>query len=619
MSIGKGVHVTWPGHGAESTSRHRTGWCRLIAGAVSAWMVCQGSGCSPSGPTPEGESQLPATERSPATGPSTAVPAADDQPTSGIRFRDVTREAGIEFQRFDDFQGKHRLQEANGGGVAMLDYDRDGRLDLLFTNGCRLPVASSDERFPSPLYRNRGDIPFARVPESAWESPHAYLNGCAVGDFNDDGFDDVALTGYRRCYLFVNNGDGSWEDATEQLDVNPSRWTSSAAWGDLNGDGLLDLYVAAYVDVDDDPPTLCPTPGSPDGYVQCSPTLFEAEPDLAWLSSGVGPFTESAERLGLVAPDGKGLGVVLFDPNEDGLLDVYVANDGMPNHFYVQRDAVDPRYEEQALLAGIALNQDGKAEGSMGIACGDFDRDGGSDLFLTHFFAETNTLYASRDLDTFEDATAESGLGPVTRQMLGFGTVAVDFDHDGWLDLFVGNGHIDDFSWSNPYETYAMPPQVFTNRGGERFEDVSSTAGEFFAGEWVSRGVAAGDLDRDGDVDLAISNQWKPSAVLRNESALVGQALRLRLIGAGPSNRNAIGARVLIPGVDPLLKREVVGGGSFQSASSYDVHIGLAETSMLATIEIWWPSGQAETVRDVPAGVPLLIVEGTGRFLMLAE
>ncbi|MEZ6112141.1 MAG: CRTAC1 family protein [Pirellulaceae bacterium] len=547
------------------------------------------------------------------------------------QFTAVAREWGIDFQRFDDINGKHRLMEANGGGVAVIDYDGDGWQDIFFTNGRRLPRSVADDEHTSQLYRRRGPEDYYSVTVASNLRFVAYSYGCAVADYDNDGFDDLYVTAYGANRFFHNQGDGTFVDITDETGTAVPVWSSSAAFADLNRDGALDLYVVNYVQDDDESPLVCPAPGSPDGVMSCSPTMFRAENDACFIGDGSGGFRPVLAEAGLTGVDGKGLGVVIFDMDQDGWPDIYVANDGMPNFLYRNRTGelsetarkAIPRFEEQAMLLGAAVNSEGVAEASMGIGHGDVNGDGWIDLHLSHFEAESNTLYLNQQGRGFVDGTRAWRLIAPTRPRLGFGNELIDWDNDGWLDLFVANGHIDDLSWGPGHSPYRMRPQAFRNEHGTAFTDVSSAAGTYFQEELLGRGVASSDLDRDGDIDLIVAHQLANSEILRNDTKLQGNSITLRLIGVSPSNRTALHTRVevTLSGVGSQtsdrsrkLIRELASGGSYQSSSDHSIQFGIGQATRVSLMRVSWPSGATEDFQDIAAG-GYSVIEGQGRLV----
>ena len=548
------------------------------------------------------------------------------------QFTDIAAQSGIHFQRYDDQRGQHRLLEANGGGVALLDYDGDGRLDIFFTDGCRLPdTDGEDHEHRCLLYRNTpadGPLKFTDTTFAAQLAAPGFFQGCTAGDFDEDGFDDLYVTAFGRHLLWRNQGDGTFAETGAAAGIDVQEWGSSAAFCDLNRDGILDLYVVNYVHERIDPPTLCPRADAPDGYVQCPPAMFPGAQDRLFLGDGAGGFRDVTREAGIVAPDGKGLGVVVWDMNRDGWPDIFVANDGVPNFLFIQKPpdegpAQTPRipvFQEQAVALGAALSAEGRAAAGMGVAAGDYDGDGWLDLVITTFFGEPSMVLhnqgqgqgavagvpptggrINQEWTGFSDEAGATGIGPATRKTLGFGVEFVDFDNDGWLDLFIANGHVDDLRWHGP-EQYRMPAQFFRNERNGRFTEVSEWSGPYFGELRLGRGVAAGDLDGDGDQDLVISNQLDAAALLRNDAPTDFGSVSLKLVGRTTSSRSAFGARVEAINANGTQVREVVGGGSFQSASDREVHLGLGTASSFAVVRVRWPSGEADEWHDVPGG-----------------
>jgi len=521
-------------------------------------------------------------------------------------FEVLDASSGFHFERYDDFQGQRRILETNGGGVAIFDFDLDGFPDTYLTSACRLPVRRDDRRTPGALFRNLGGMKFESVASPALLMQFGHAHGCAVGDFDADGFDDLYITAFGRNTLWQNAGDGTFTDVTESTGTAVPAWSSSAAFADINNDGHLDLYVVNYLAVTDSDPKLCPDPDSPTGYIGCSPTIFDGVDDVLMLSDGTGRLIDRSEECGISGRNGKGLGVVILDFNADQVPEIHVANDGQPNFLFTQAreqhgagTAGIPRFEERALTGAVALNEAGLAQASMGIATGDCDADGRTDIFLTHFYGDTNTLYLNRGDLQFEDATRISGLGTASRQTLGFGTAFLDCSNSGWLDLIVTNGHVDDRSWRGG-EPYRMRAQLFQNTQQGTFREVTQWSGDFFQQEWIGRGLATGDLDRDGRMDAVISHQADQSAVLHNQTA-GGRAIVLKLVGTD-SNRNGLGARVeILTNDDNLLTRDLAGGGGFQSASSQEVHLGIG-SNLHQDIIIHWISGRKRRYQDIPPG-----------------
>ncbi len=534
-----------------------------------------------------------------------------------IRFRTLSAECGFVFQRNDDMRGQRRILEVNGGGAAVLDADADGWLDVFMTNGCRLPQTEDSGQTPGRLFRNDRNLRFDECSSASGLMQFGFCCGCAVTDVDHDGFEDLYLTAVGSNQFWKNNGDGTFTEVAGACGVKSGAWGASAAFGDLNGDGHADLYVANYLDVPETNPLLCPEPRSPDGYVGCTPAMFHGVADCLYLSDGSGGWIDASESVSAAVPfPGKALGVVIADLGGDRRPEIYVANDGQPNFLFAvaECDAASVQLKECATEASAALNYEGFAQASMGIAAEDFDRNGRTDLFLTHFYRDTNTLYLNRSTaDTegllFEDATRLSRLGQPSLNLLGFGVSGLDADNDGWNDLLVVNGHVDDRTWFDPDQTYRMPAQMFANRGDGTFRDVSADAGNWFSTPAVGRAAAAGDLDRDGRLDVVISNQLAPSVILRNESTAAGESLVLKLCGKTAA-RSPIGARVLVQETEPVLWRQLSGGGSFQAAEAAELHLGGLEDRAYQ-LRIEWPDGSVEELGDVRPG-RRLIRQGDG-------
>ncbi|HEY2250438.1 MAG TPA: CRTAC1 family protein, partial [Planctomycetaceae bacterium] len=590
----------------------------LLYGCITAIAGCGNGPGAPAGTGKAGTAKDPAAAAPRPDASTASLPPPKTRPAGLLpSFRMIGRESGLAFERNDDIRGLRRILEANGGGAALFDFDKDGWLDVFLTNGCRLPLKLDDRRTPSELFRNQGDMHFQVVTGLSLLAQFGFATGCAVGDFDADGFDDLYVAALGPDALWRNQGDGTFADVTAQAGTHAPQWGSSAAFADINGDGHLDLYVVNYLAESDESPKLCPNPASPDGYMQCPPAMFDGAEDVLFLSDGAGRFVNVTDAAGIGGRRGKGLGVVISDFDGDGHPEIFVANDGEANFLFVPiseepvSEELKLKFREQALTSGIALNESGYAQANMGIAAGDYDANGTLDLFITTFFGDTNTLFANRGGLIFEDVTRTAKLAATTRNKLGFGTVFLDADNNGWLDLFVANGHVDDRTWMAHGEPYRMRPQIYRNAGDGSFDDVSEWSGEYFHKEWLGRGVALGDLDRDGKIDAVVSHQLAPSLGLRNETPGDDAALVLVLVGTA-SNRNGYGARVTVLDAQPNLVRELVSGGSFQSASAPEIHIGLG-AKVPQAIQIRWPSGTVDTHRGLVAGV-WTAIEGAGLY-----
>ncbi len=513
---------------------------------------------------------------------------------SAISFRTAV-DTGIDFKREDDMRGQCRIFESTGGGVGVIDLDRDGEADLVFTGGCKVPEQLDSSDPTCAIYRNIGNVKFRQVTLSSRMLKSGYCQGVAVGDYDNDGFDDLYITALGSNALFHNQGDGTFVELTQQLGVDDPRWSTSCAFADVNLDGALDLYVVNYLDDSPSSPLLCRNEKSPTGFEQCPPAKYSGVNDRLFLGDGSGGFTDVTDSCGLADKKGKGLGVVICDFDKKGLPEIYVSNDGQANFLFQlsHDDQGKLKLDEIAMSSGVALSAAGYAQASMGIAAGDGDRDGLIDLHVTNFYGDYNTVYKNLGDLRFEDVTRFTGMAGPSKKFLGWGTVFADFDADGWSDLFVANGHVEDRTWNGRGEPFQMQPQLFHNLRDGKFADVSSTAGEYFRSAWLGRGVATVDLNHDNAIDVVVAHQLARPEILLNQN--IGHGQSIELIGRS-SNRNAIGARVNVissggNASNPAACAELVGGTSFQSAVENRLYLPKD-----ARVEIRWPSGRGEIV-----------------------
>ncbi|MGC1273694.1 MAG: CRTAC1 family protein [Planctomycetaceae bacterium] len=547
-----------------------------------------------------------------ATDERTTVNFGDGASDVPLRLHDVTERSGVDAVYHNGREANEStILESLGGGVGLFDYDRDGRLDLFFPGGGSFGSDQSITGLPSSLWRCRGDLAFEEVASTAHiASARYYTHGCALADVDNDGFCDVLVTGYGGLQLFRNQGDGTFVESAAAAGLTDDLWSSSAAWGDFDDDGNLDVYVAHYVNWSFENHPFCESRSAGVRDV-CGPREFEPLDDVVYFSNGDGTFRDASDEAGLV-PGGKGLGAMTADVDVDGDLDVYVANDTTPNFLYLNRG--DGVFDESGLISGTALDDRGVPNGSMGIAVLDFDGDLRPDLWVANYENETFALYRNDGDAGFAHVSERTGVSVLGGLFVGFGTVATDLDLDGDEDLMVTNGHV-------MYHSTILPgpqqPLVLRNRGNSRFARVTFPSDSYIAQEHWGRGVAAGDLDRDGVADFVFSNVNEPAAVLINATEARGRPFAARLVGTR-SNRDGIGARLVLDTTAGKFFRTVCGGGSYLSQSDYAQFWGLPPEAEPRELTITWPSGLVQKIdgatlkRDADL-VELTIVERSDR------
>jgi hypothetical protein len=510
-----------------------------------------------------------------------------------LRFVEVTRESGLNFvYRNGKEAGELAYVETLGGGLGVIDYDLDGWPDLFLPGGGRLGPNRVISGLPNGLWRNIGSLRFQDVSQpSGAAPPRAYSHGVTVGDFDNDGFPDVLVTGYGALQLLHNLGDGTFSDMTLPAGLTDSLWSTSAAWADYNGDGNLDLYIAHYVDWSWQKNPKCPgiEPGT---FDICTPREFEALPDTMYYSNGDGTFRDASQEAGL-DPGGKSLGVAAADIDNDGDIDIYVATDTTNNFLYVNDG--QGHFQEMGFWSGTAVDQNGVPTGSMGVAIFDYNLDSLPDIWVTNYENQVFGLYRNERENSFLHASQAAGISAIGQRFVGFGTVAVDFDRDGDEDLVVSNGHM---MYGMEHRSGQQQSILLLNDGHGRFDWVRFDPESYFStGHW-GRGLVSADLDRDGDVDLAFSLTNEPAAVVANETGLMNDWLTVSLRGSH-SNRDAIGARVVLHTSVQDYVRFVCGGGSYMSQNDRELYWGIPAGAVVKGATVYWPGGRAQKVEAI--------------------
>jgi enediyne biosynthesis protein E4 len=536
-----------------------------------------------------------------------AMPAAPAL-TLGFSLTDVTTSAGLHFHHNSGAYGGKLLPETLGSGCAFLDYDADGWQDILLINGMDWP-GHTRQRSTLKLYRNNRNGTFTDVTSAAGLDLEMYGMGVAVGDYNNDGFPDILITCVGQNRLFRNTGKGTFVDVTQKSGLGKRQALStSALWFDYDRDGLLDLFVCNYVKWSPEHDVFCSLDGKHKSY--CTPEAYRGETCWLFHNRGDGTFEDVTARSGIFDSSSKALGVAMLDFDRDGWPDLLVANDTQPNKLY--RNQQNGTFRDVGMEAGIALSTEGKARAGMGVDVGDFLNSGARGLAITNFDNEMIGLYRESKPGSYEDVSIQSGIGLASKSSLGFGCAFLDVNLDGWLDLAVANGHIDDTVRNIRGNVgYAQPPQLFLNNGKGVFRDVASDAGAAFVQAKVGRGVACGDFDRDGDVDLLITTNNGPAYLYRNDQNAGNRSVRFRLVGT-KSNRDAIGAEVRIECGGVGQSRLVKSGSSYLSQSELPVTFGVGKRDVVERVVLLWPSGRTEEFKNLASGKIYECVEGKG-------
>jgi len=528
-----------------------------------------------------------------------------------VTFRDVTQKAGIHFVHNNGAFGKKYLPETMGPGVAFIDYDNDGWQDIFLVNGTDWPGRPSKHSTPK-LYHNNHDGTFTDVTHRAGLDVEIFGMGVAVGDYDNDGYDDLFVTTMGQSHLFHNNGNGTFTDVTSKAGLlGPKEFSTSAAWVDCDKDGKLDLVVANYVQWSMERDLYCTLDGKSKSY--CTPESYKGTAVRLWHNRGDGTFEDVTKKAGLGDPTSKTLGIAVLDYDNDGWPDLLFSNDTQPNKLY--RNNGNGTFIEKAVVAGVAFSEDGVARAGMGVDAADYDRTGVPSLLITNFSNQMISLYHNEGQGLFVDEAPRSAVGRTTLLTLGFGCFFFDYDLDGWADIFIANGHIDsDIQRVQPNVKYAMPPHLFRNLGKGNFQEVTKSLGADFDAPRVGRGAAYGDFNNDGRLDLLLSTNGGPAYLFVNEAtgeAALRKSLRLKLIGV-KSNRDGIGATVKVSSGGETQGQMMRSGSSYLSASELVLTFGLGKQNQAESMEIRWPSGQVDRLSNLAAGQTITVTEGKG-------
>jgi hypothetical protein len=532
-------------------------------------------------------------------------------PAYSITFRDVTQKAGIHFVHNNAAYGKKYLPETMGPGVAFIDYDNDGWPDIFLVNGMDWPGHPGKHSTPQ-LYHNNHDGTFTDVTHKAGLDMQIFGLGVAVGDYDNDGFDDLFVSALGQSRLFHNNGNGTFSDVTEKAGlVTPKEFSTSAAWVDYDKDGKLDLVVGNYVQWSAETDLYCTLDGKSKSY--CTPESYKGTAVRLWHNRGDGTFEEATKKAGLSEPTSKTLGIAVLDYDNDGWPDLLFSNDTQPNKLY--HNNANGTFTEKAVVAGVAFSEDGVARAGMGVDAADYDHTGAPGILITNFSNQMLSLYHNEGKGLFVDEAPRSDVGRASLLTLGFGCFFFDYDLDGWPDILITNGHIDsDIQHVQPNVKYAMPPHLFRNLGKGNFQEVTKSLGAAFAAPRVGRGAAYADINNDGRLDVLLTTNGGPAYLFLNEASLASDAnksLRIKLIGT-KSNRDGIGTIVKLNAGGQTQMQMLRSGSSYLSASELVLTFGLAQHAQADSVELRWPSGQMDKLSSLAAGQTVTITEGKG-------
>jgi len=572
-------------------------------------MAC--GGCRQKKAAPARETDLPAAPAKVARVPlEPAAQPVEARPSGPVQFADITAQAGIHFTHNNGAFGKKYLPETMGSGVCFIDYDRDGFEDIFLVNSMDWPDHKTRTSYPA-LYHNNGDGTFTDVTRKAGLDVEMYGMGCAVGDFDNDGYDDLYVTAVGKNHLFRNLGNGRFADVTAKARVADPGFSTSAIWFDYDNDGKLDLLVSHYVDWAEAKDQFCSLDGKNKSY--CTPQAYKGQSMTLFHNLGHGVFQDVTKKAGLYDPTSKSLGIAMLDFDNDGWMDLLVANDTEPDKLY--RNNHNGTFTDMGVAAGIAYGESGATRAGMGVDAGDYDHSGRQGLVIGNFTNEGMALYRNAGDGLFQDVSVASGVATPSLKSLTFGTFFFDYDLDGSLDLFAANGHVaDDISVTQPSLKYAEPPLLFRNNGHGRFEDVTSRVGRVLGRPLVARGAAYADIDNDGDLDLIVTTSNGAVHLFRNDNGNKNDMLRVKLVGTR-SNRDGIGAKVTLTTNRGLRQFAMVkSGSSYLSQSELPLTFGLGkpEGDTVLKLEIVWPSGRRETIQGIKPDQFLTVEEGKG-------
>jgi enediyne biosynthesis protein E4 len=528
-----------------------------------------------------------------------------------VRYTDVRESAKITFQQDSTQTEEKYYLETMGTGVGWIDYDQDGLMDLYFVQSAATDIYKPPHPLRSALYHNNGDGTFADVTEKAGVGGEGhYGQGVAVGDYDNDGYPDLYVTGYGRAILYHNNGDGTFTDVTAKAGVaDEEQWSTSAGWFDYDKDGWLDLLVTNYIDWSPKNNIYCGE-RRPGYRSYCHPGNYKGQHIKLYHNNHDGTFTDVSEASGVGKPEAKGMGVVLADFNNDGWPDIAIANDTWPNFLFINKH--NGTFEDVSLISGFAASEDGRYEAGMGIDAADVDGDGWQDLYVTHLDFELNRLYRNSHDGSFTDETYRSGLGNKAVLMSGVAMKFLDYDNDGWNDILQANGSmLDNVALYQHQVTYKEPLLMFRNLGKGQFEKVSESLGPDFMRPIVGRGLATADYDNDGDIDIVSNNRGDYPSLLRNDGGNANHSLTVQLIGT-KSNRDGTGSSLKLTSEGFVQVEQAKGGGSYMSASDPRIHFGLGKRTKIEALEITWPSGQVDRLTNLSPDQIIAVKEGTG-------